>query len=68
MKSIIKTITYRFLSSFVTMFIAFFITGDVRMTSAIGFFEIILKSIVYFLHEKIWSIKKCHIQFKKEKK
>ena len=54
-KDIIKTITYRILGTSVTFGIGFISTGSVKIASAIGFSDLVIKPIVYFIHERLWK-------------
>lgn len=55
---IFKTITYRILGTSVTFGIGYLSTGNINVATALGFSDLILKPIVYFLHERLWRIKK----------
>ena len=50
----LKTLSYRIIGTITTFLTAFIMTGDVNVSSAIGLSEIILKPIIYFIHERIW--------------
>jgi uncharacterized membrane protein len=54
-KDIIKTITYRILGTSVTFGIGFISTGSFKIASAIGFSDLVIKPIVYFIHERLWK-------------
>jgi uncharacterized membrane protein len=55
---IIKTITYRILGTSVTFGIGYVSTGNLNVAVALGFSDLILKPIVYFLHERLWRLYK----------
>jgi len=57
-KDILKTVTYRILGTSVTFGIGFFSTGRVDVAVTLGFSDLILKPLVYFLHERIWGLYK----------
>ena len=50
-----KTVTYRICGSVTSAAITYFITGDIKVSSAIGVGDLLLKPIIYFVHELIWQ-------------
>jgi uncharacterized membrane protein len=54
-KSIVKTISWRVVATLTTMTLAYLFIGDVTIALEIGFFEVILKMIFYYVHERVWS-------------
>lgn len=54
--SIVKTITYRFLGSFVSFAVAFGSTGNFKIATTVGAADFILKPLIYFIHEYGWSV------------
>ena len=55
---ILKTITYRILGTSVTFGIGFISTRNLNVAVALGFSDLILKPLVYFVHERLWHILK----------
>ena len=55
LRSIVKAITWRITASLDTFFISYIITGRFDWATSIAFFEIITKSILYYLHERGWN-------------
>lgn len=55
---IIKTITYRILGTSVTFGIGYISTRNLNVAVALGFSDLVLKPIVYFLHERLWRLYK----------
>jgi adenylylsulfate kinase len=53
--TLIKTLSWRISGSIVTIIAAYLLTGKMNVAIYIGGVEIILKSILYFLHEIIWE-------------
>jgi len=53
-RHIAKTISWRVLGTLDTILLSYLITGDLKLASAIGGFEIFTKMFLYFLHERIW--------------
>ena len=54
-RSFYKALTWRFLASLDTFLVSFIITGRFDWATSIAIFEIITKSIIYYLHERIWN-------------
>jgi len=53
-RSIIKAITYRLLSSFVTCLILYFFFRDASLSISVGLVDLLLKIVVFYVHERIW--------------
>lgn len=54
-RSITKTISWRVLATLTTMMLVFIFTGDLSLMVGVGFFEVILKMIIYYFHERTWD-------------
>ena len=54
-RSIIKTISWRFWATVTTIALVFLFVGEVKVAFSIGAFEVVLKMILYFLHERMWN-------------
>ena len=55
-RSLAKTISWRILASSITMLIVFLFTGNVVVSAGVGSLELPMKTIVYYIHERIWNI------------
>jgi len=53
-RHLVKTITYRILGTLTTVIGAYIIGGSLKVASLLGLGELILKPIIYFLHERVW--------------
>ncbi len=53
-RSIFKGITWRLVGTADTILLSWLITGDIGKALKIGGFEVFTKTILYFLHERIW--------------
>jgi uncharacterized membrane protein len=53
-RSLAKALSWRATGSLDTMVLSFVITGSVKLAATIGLTEIITKSILYYLHERVW--------------
>lgn len=49
-----KTISWRIIGTLDTVFISFFITGEISYGLKIGAFELISKMLLYYFHERLW--------------
>jgi len=54
---ILKTITYRILGSLTSMTIAYATTNDYMVGVAVGSADLIIKPIIYYIHELLWQKK-----------
>ena len=54
-RSIAKAVSYRVFGSIVTFAIALLLTGDVVISSAVGVADLFAKSILFYLHERLWN-------------
>ena len=53
-RHILKTITYRILGTLVTVLSAYLLGVTIEVSTLLGLGELLLKPIVYFIHERIW--------------
>jgi len=61
-RHILKTITYRILGTLTTVLVSYLLGATVEISALIGISELLLKPIIYFIHERIWF---NYIRFKK---
>ena len=62
-RSIVKAISWRFVATITTITIVMILTGRIELAAIAGAADIVLKLILYYLHERIWGI----IRFGKRK-
>lgn len=53
-RHILKTITYRILGTLTTVVTAYLLGVSIQVSSLLGLGELLLKPIIYFIHERIW--------------
>ena len=53
-RHIAKAITYRLLSSSIGFFILYITTGSVKVGAAFSAAELIVKPIIYYIHERVY--------------
>ena len=62
LRHIFKTITWRFVGTLDTMFIAWILTGDPIVGLQIGSIEVVTKMLLYYMHERVWHMSKWGIE------
>lgn len=55
LRSILKAISWRTLGTVDTFVLSWIITGEVHMAAAIGGFELLTKTALYYGHERLWT-------------
>ena len=53
-RSFAKGVSWRFIASATTVSLAYIFTKDIQTTLEIGCFELVLKLLFYYLHERTW--------------
>jgi adenylylsulfate kinase len=54
LRSIVKTISWRFLATMTTVALVFLFIGKPEVALTIGGIEVVLKMVIYFFHERLW--------------
>ena len=54
-RSILKTLSWRLLATLTTVLLVYLFTGRLGMAFTLGGVEIILKMLLYYLHERAWN-------------
>jgi len=54
-RSLVKTLSWRFIATTDTILIAWLLTGDLAIGLSIAGIEVITKIVLYYLHERGWS-------------
>jgi adenylylsulfate kinase len=54
-RSAVKTVSWRFWATVTTMVLVYIFTGTLTIVMAIGGLEIVLKIVLYFVHERVWD-------------
>ncbi|NIQ39579.1 MAG: adenylyl-sulfate kinase [Proteobacteria bacterium] len=55
LRSALKAISWRFWATTTTMALVYVFTGTLKIALAIGGLEVVLKMLIYFLHERTWD-------------
>jgi len=53
-RHLLKTISYRILGTSITVITAYLLGASIEISSLLGVGELLLKPIIYFIHERIW--------------
>ena len=54
-RTLAKTVTWRILATMTTALLVYLFTGDFTLALEVGALEVILKLLLYYLHERGWS-------------
>jgi uncharacterized membrane protein len=55
-RSVLKTITWRLLATITTISLVYVFTQNLEIALGIGGLEMVLKIVIYYLHERGWNI------------
>ena len=55
LRSAIKAISWRFWATLTTVVLVYVFTGTIKIALAIGGVEVVLKMVIYFVHERTWD-------------
>lgn len=61
-RHILKTITWRIIATITTILLVWLFTGSVKIGVGLGVVEIMVKTVLYYCHERFWY---KFIRFKK---
>lgn len=53
-RHLLKAITWRVIASLTSFFIGWAATGDISMGLTVGAFDVVIKFVLYYLHERAW--------------
>lgn len=53
-RSIVKTLSWRFIATIITSLVALALTGEIRIALEIGLLDTTIKLAAYYGHERIW--------------
>jgi uncharacterized membrane protein len=53
-RHILKTVSYRILGTLTTVATAYAVGVPIELSSVIGIVELVIKPVIYFLHERLW--------------
>ena len=67
-RAILKSLTYKSLSTLSTFLAGWLITGDITIGMTLGLFGVTFKLLLYFVHEKVWFNVNYGMKYSKNKK
>jgi uncharacterized membrane protein len=50
-----KSVTWRIVATTTTFTLVYIATGDFLIGASIGIFEALIKSVIYYIHERLWN-------------
>jgi uncharacterized membrane protein len=53
-RHILKTLSYRIFGTLTTVTVAYSLGASIQLSSLLGVGELLVKPVIYFLHERIW--------------
>jgi len=65
-RHLVKSITWRIIATLTTILLAWLLTGDTTIALKFGAIEVILKIVMYYVHERVWY-KYSHFGVKNKK-
>lgn len=54
-RSALKAVSWRIIATSVTMLLVYVFTGEMELSASIGIFDVVLKMMFYFFHERAWN-------------
>jgi uncharacterized membrane protein len=55
-RSFMKAVSWRIVATLTTIILVFIFTGNIAISSGVGFIELFVKIAVYYLHERFWNL------------
>ena len=54
-RSMLRILVYRAVGAIITAFIIYALTGTLALAIGVGAISLVAKTILYYLHEKVWT-------------
>jgi len=54
-RSILKAVSWRIVATLTTILLVFFFTGNLVVSGGVGLTEIVTKTLIYYVHERLWN-------------
>lgn len=55
-RSIAKAISWRIVATITTILLVFAFTGNLTVSGSVGLLELVLKTVIYYFHERVWNL------------
>ena len=56
LRSLFKAISWRIVATLTTILLVFIYTGNWVISGSVGLLELILKIVIYYVHERVWNL------------
>ena len=69
-RSVAKTMSWRIVATSTTILLVFLFTRDFVISASVGSLEVLAKTVIYYVHERIWNMSnfgKVHYTSEKER-
>jgi len=67
-RHLFKAITWRIIASLTSFFLAWGVTGNIKAGLSIGAADVVIKFILYYIHERAWYKSNWGVHNKNDKK
>jgi len=54
-RSLLKTVSWRVIATLATIILVYIFTGDISISLGVGSLDAIIKTVLYYAHERAWS-------------
>mgnify|MGYP001137920739 CR=1 FL=1 len=55
-RSLVKAISWRIIATLTTILLVIIFSRDLVLGTVVGITELILKTIIYYVHERVWNL------------
>jgi adenylylsulfate kinase len=55
-RSVAKTMSWRIVATSTTILLVFLFTRDFVISASVGSLEVLAKTVIYYVHERIWNV------------
>lgn len=55
-RSVLKSISWRIVATLTTVFLVFVFGKDFTLATLVGITEFVLKTFIYYIHERVWNL------------
>ena len=56
LRSVLKAISWRIVATLTTVLLVFVFSRDLTLGTIVGVTELVVKTIIYYLHERAWNL------------
>jgi uncharacterized membrane protein len=55
-RSLMKTLSWRIVATLTTVLLVLVFSENLALATLVGITEIIVKSVIYYVHERVWNL------------